>query len=105
MFLADDGTHYMTAPAISAIWRPLPPAKEMLALPNVDSRRHATVEQNRFSATGGPQIYERKNSKSRNDVRLRNVFGNVFVDAFVFVRHISGSSPCLAKMTPNGETA
>jgi hypothetical protein len=77
----------------------------MLALPNPDSRLHATVEQNRFSATGDLQIHGRKTSKSRNDVRWRRVFGNVFVDVFVFARHISGSSPCLTKMTPNGENA
>ena len=77
----------------------------MLALPNADSRRHATVERNRFPATGDLQIHERKTSKSRNDVRSRRVFGNVFVDVFVFVRHISRSSPCLTKMTPNAKNS
>jgi len=75
----------------------------MLALPNADSRRHTTVELNRFPATGDLQIHERKTSKSRNDVRSRRVFGNVFVDVFVFAHHISGSSPCLTKMTPKAE--
>ena len=77
----------------------------MLALPNADSRRHTTVERNRFPATGDLQIHERKTSKSRNDVRSRRVFGNVFVDVFVFARRISGSSPCLTKMTPNAENS
>ena len=81
----------------------------MLALPNADSRRHTTVELNRFPATGDLQIHERKTSKSRNDVGSRrvfgNVFGNVFVDVFVFARRISGSSPCLTKMTPNAENS
>jgi hypothetical protein len=75
----------------------------MLALPNADSRRHTTVEQNRFSATDDLQIHKDYTSKSRGDVCLRRVFGNVFVDVFVFARHISGSSPCLTKMTPNAE--
>jgi hypothetical protein len=77
----------------------------MLALPNADLRRHAAVEHNRFPATGDLQIHGRKTSKSRNDVRSRRVFGNVFVDVFVFARHISGSLPYLTKMTPNGENA
>ena len=77
----------------------------MLALPNADSRRHATVEQNRFSATDDLQSHKGYTSKSRDDVRLRRVFGNVFVDVFVFARHISGSSPCLTKMTPNAENS
>jgi hypothetical protein len=77
----------------------------MLALPNADSRRHTTVEQNRFSSTDDLQIHKAYTSKSRDDVRWRRVFGNVFVDVFVFARRISGSSPCLTKMTPNGENS
>ena len=77
----------------------------MLALPNADSRRHATVEQNRFSATDDLQIHKDYTSKPRDDVRLRRVFGNVFVDVFVFARHISGGSHCLTKMTPNAENS
>jgi hypothetical protein len=30
---------------------------------------------------------------------------NVLVDVLVFVRRISGSSPCLTKITPNGENS
>lgn len=81
----------------------------MLALPNADSRRHTTVEQKRFSATDDLQIHKDYTSKSRDDVCLRrvfvNVFVDVFVDVFVFARHISGSSPCLTKMTPNAENS
>jgi hypothetical protein len=77
----------------------------MLALPNADLRRHTTVEQNRFSATDDLQIRKDNTSKSRDDFRLLRVFGIVFVDVFVFARHISGSSPCLTRMTPNGENA
>ena len=77
----------------------------MLDLPDTDSQRHTTVEQNRLSATGDLQIHKDNTSKSRDDVRLRLVFGNVLVDVLVFVRQISGSSPCLTKMTPNGENA
>jgi hypothetical protein len=77
----------------------------MLALPNADSRRQKTVKQNRLSATDDLQIHKDNTSKSRDDVRLHRVFGNVFVDVFVFARHISGSSPCLTKMTPNAENS
>jgi hypothetical protein len=80
----------------------LPPAKEILAYPNSHSERHSTVEYNRFLATDDLEIHGTQNLKSAEPRSLARALENVLVDVFVFVRHISGSSPCFTKIQPNG---